>query len=143
MGDYTEIDRKLDEFIDSHTDEIVAAAQKLIQIPSVEGTPTSDAPFGIETRMALENVLNVAQSYGFTTKMLDGYAAHAQFGAGEDLIGVLSHVDVVPAGSDWVHDPFGGVSRMAKSSVAGLSMIRGRLLPVYTHSSRSRRQAFQ
>lgn len=27
-------------------------------------------------------------------------------GEGEDLIGILCHVDVVPEGDGWVHDPF-------------------------------------
>jgi succinyl-diaminopimelate desuccinylase len=102
-----EIDSQLDRWIDSHTDEIVSAVQKLIAIPSVKGEPVHGAPYGKETREALDNVLDIAKRYGFGTKMLDGYAAHADFGAGEELIGVLSHVDVVPAGSDWKHNPWG------------------------------------
>jgi succinyl-diaminopimelate desuccinylase len=108
MADYTEIDRKLEEWLDAHRDEMLDATAKLINIPSVNSEPSEGAPFGAETRAALENVLAIAERYGLKTKMLDGYAAHAEFGTGQDLIGVLSHVDVVPAGSDWIHDPFGG-----------------------------------
>ncbi len=107
MTDFTAVDGRLDEWITGHENEIVAAVQALVRIPSVDGPPTPDAPFGAETRRALENVLAVSERYGFRTKMLDGYAAHMDFGEGDELIGVLSHVDVVPAGSDWQHEPFG------------------------------------
>lgn len=36
-------------------------------------------------------------------------AGHIEMGQGEELVGILCHVDVVPAGSDWQHPPFGGV----------------------------------
>ncbi|GAA3320337.1 hypothetical protein GCM10020331_030920 [Ectobacillus funiculus] len=37
----------------------------------------------------------------FVTKDLDGYAGHIEMGQGEELIGVLCHVDVVPEGDGW------------------------------------------
>ncbi len=108
MTDFQQIDQQLDTWIAAHSDEIVAAVQSLIHIPSTKGAPAPDAPFGAETRRALDNVLAISERYGFANKMLDGYAAHAEFGQGDEIIGVLSHVDVVPAGSDWKHDPWGG-----------------------------------
>lgn len=108
MPDFSEIDPLLDSWIESHRSEIIDSAAGLIQIPSVKAEPAPGAPFGAETRRALEYVLDLAGRCGMTTKMLDGYAAHAEIGAGPSLIGVLSHVDVVPAGNDWKHDPFGG-----------------------------------
>ena len=108
MPDFSEIDRKLDSWIESHQLEIVESAAGLIRIPSVKGEPAPGAPFGAETRRALDYVLAVAGRYGMATKMLDGYAAHAEIGAGPGLVGVLGHVDVVPAGNDWKHEPFGG-----------------------------------
>lgn len=109
MPDFDSIDRHLSAWIDSHEAEIVEAASGLIQIPSVKADPAPGAPFGAQTRRALDYVLAIAERYGMKTKMLDGYAAHAETGAGDELIGVLSHVDVVPAGNDWKHEPFGGV----------------------------------
>jgi succinyl-diaminopimelate desuccinylase len=102
------IDRQLDEWITEHEAEIVEQAQALIRIPSVLGEPEDGAPYGVETRRALDFVVDLTQRYGLTTKMLDGHAMHAEFGEGDYLIGVLSHVDVVPAGQDWTYPPFGG-----------------------------------
>ena len=108
MIDFAKTDAAIDKWIEQHRTDIVRAAQELIRIPSVLGTAEPGAPFGVETRRALDYVLGLAQQYGFqTTKMVDGYAAHAESGSGEQLIGVLGHVDVVPAGNDWKHDPFG------------------------------------
>lgn len=103
------IDRRLDEWIDAHTNEIVASAQGLMKIPSVLGSAAPGAPFGVEPLHALEYVCDLCQSYGLATKNVDGYAMHAQLGENGPLIGVLSHVDVVPAGEDWTYPPFGSV----------------------------------
>lgn len=108
MPDFSAIDRQLAEWIDSHQGEMVDAAAGLIQIPSVKEDAAPEAPFGAQTRRALDFVISIAERYGLSTKMLEGYAAHAEIGEGEGLIGVLGHVDVVPAGNDWKHEPFGG-----------------------------------
>jgi succinyl-diaminopimelate desuccinylase len=108
VPDFHSADQQLDAWIDAHRTEIIESASGLIQIPSVKGEPVPGAPFGAETLRALKYVLMVAERYGLKTKMLAGYAAHAEIGGGDGLIGVLSHVDVVPAGNDWKHEPFGG-----------------------------------
>ncbi len=41
------------------------------------------------------------------TKDIEGYCGYAEFGSGEKLIMCLGHLDVVPVGSGWKHDPFG------------------------------------
>ena len=109
--DNTEIDNQLSEWIDAHRSEIAATTQALLRIPSVEGEAAPGAPFGIETRQALDNALAVADAQGLTTKNLDGYAAHAEWAApnaaAAPIVGVLAHVDVVPPGTGWSHPPFG------------------------------------
>jgi len=42
------------------------------------------------------------------TENFDGYAGHAEYGEGEEIIGILVHVDVVPEGSGWSYNPYGG-----------------------------------
>ncbi|MDE7453761.1 MAG: Sapep family Mn(2+)-dependent dipeptidase, partial [Clostridia bacterium] len=64
-------------------------------------------PFGKEVNDCLEYFLNLAASYGFETKNYDGYAGEVIFGEGEEFA-ILAHLDVVPAGSGWTRDPFGG-----------------------------------
>lgn len=79
---------------------------EIISIKSVLGEPQEGAPFGIECRKALDWFLNKAQSYGFKTCDMDGYCGYAEYGEGDTCIGVLCHLDVVPAGEGWTTDPY-------------------------------------
>ena len=83
--------------------------KKLISYKTVldEYKENSDAPFGIENKKALEYMLDVAKKDGFTIKNIDNYAGHIEFGSGEEILGVLAHLDVVPVKEDeWESDPF-------------------------------------
>lgn len=88
-------------------DKAVESISKIIKIDSSESAPKAGAPFGEGARRALDFFLNLAKSLGFETRDYDGYAGEVIFGKGEDFA-VLCHLDVVPAGSGWTKDPFGG-----------------------------------
>lgn len=110
--DWDKIDQKVSEWIEAHRQEIVETTQGLLRIPSVEGVPAPGAPFGAETRQALDYAVGVGERFGLTPKHLDGYAAHAEWAApgvapDAPIVGALAHVDVVPAGTGWTHPPFG------------------------------------
>lgn len=81
---------------------------EFLSIPSVhdESSVQTGAPFGKPVAEALDYILEFCEESGFTTHNVDGYAAHAEYGTGEDIIGVLCHIDVVPAGDGWTSDPF-------------------------------------
>ena len=91
-----------------YENSIVSDLQKLIAIPSVRGKEEPDAPYGIETVKALEFMLDRGKSLGFVTKNVDNVAGHVEYGSSGPLIAVLSHLDVVPPGDGWKHEPFGG-----------------------------------
>ncbi len=112
MDNFSQRDQQVSEWIEAHRQEIVETTQALLRIPSVEGAPAPGAPFGAETRQALDYALRVTERYGLTSKNVDGYAAHAEWtapGVAPDapIVGALAHVDVVPAGEGWSHPPFG------------------------------------
>ncbi len=86
---------------------LIQHLRELLTIPSVESEPAEGAPFGIECRRALDYVLNLGSAWGMTTKNVDGFAGHAEFGNGEPMVMSLGHLDVVPIGSGWKHDPWG------------------------------------
>ena len=88
----------LKEYIDTHFDETLEGISKLIKIKTVKDTPRVDAPFGKNLKFALEEILKIAKSLGFKTKNLDNYIGYAEIGEGEDYIGILGHIDVVPEG---------------------------------------------
>ncbi|HLV80135.1 MAG TPA: dipeptidase PepV [Chthonomonadaceae bacterium] len=99
--------RQLHAWIDSHQEEIVTALQGVLRIPSVEGPAAPGAPFGRTVREALDYTLALADRLGFRTKDVDGYAGHAEFGEGAEMIAAVGHLDVVPEGEGWEHPPYG------------------------------------
>lgn len=103
----TDIER-LHAWIDEHTEDMVAALQGVLRIPSTEEPASgAHAPFGLPVRRALDYTLGLCVDLGFRTKDVGGYAGHAEIGEGKEMVAALGHLDVVPAGDRWTHDPFG------------------------------------
>lgn len=96
-----------EKYIDSLKDEIIAETCNLINIPSVsEETNNPDMPFGKYAKAALEYALNLSNKLGFRTKNIDGYCGYIEFGEGDELLGIIGHLDVVPSGDSWNTPPF-------------------------------------
>lgn len=95
--------------MEKYLEDIKSDLKKLIQIPSVEGKPEKDMPFGKAVRDALVFTLDLASSMGFETKNYDNYIGEVIWGEGEEMA-ILTHLDVVPVGkeSDWKYPPFSG-----------------------------------
>lgn len=87
---------------------LLATTQEFLRIKSVldESTHGPNAPFGKGIADALEFVLDQCKQAGMTTKNVNGYAGHGEFGEGKELLGILSHVDVVPEGDGWTSPPY-------------------------------------
>ncbi len=100
---------KLDRIVASYKDELIANIQKWVSVPSVKAEPSGEnAPFGAATRRMLDMALEDAKSFGFEVRDIDGYAGDVSFGSGPETMGMLAHLDVVPAGDGWTHAPWGG-----------------------------------
>ena len=89
--------------------EFLESLKTLISYPSVLNENENGTPFGQAIQDVLEKTLEICRGIGFTT-YLDpkGYYGYAEIGQGEELLAVLCHLDVVPAGdlSDWETPPF-------------------------------------
>lgn len=96
------------DLIDEYKDEIIKTTQEVIKIKSVEEKPLPGMPFGEGPYKALEKTLQIAEDMGFETKNLEGYAGHIDLGEGEEVVGVLAHLDVVPEGEGWIYGPYSG-----------------------------------
>ncbi len=94
--------------LDALQDELIKTLQGLIRIRSVEDKPIQDKPFGKGIHEALMYMLNKGKALGLEVKNVDNYAGHVEIGEGKDILGILAHLDVVPEGSGWQYDPFGG-----------------------------------
>lgn len=89
--------------------KIVESTQEILRFRSVEGQKDGDMPFGKDVHDCLIYTLNLAEELGFRTKNVDNYAGHAEIGEGDEIVGILVHLDVVPEGEGWDHDPYGGI----------------------------------
>ncbi len=100
---------KLNEIIDSYRDEIIRDTQKLIAFNSVyEKSDDPKQPFGPKIAAALDSVLGMASDMGFKTRNVDGYMGEVDYGEKGKKIGIIAHIDIVPAGDGWTYPPFEG-----------------------------------
>jgi len=97
----------LEQRIENMREKIIKSAQEIIK-KSVKA-PSKDAmPFGEEIHNCFMYALNLCEELGFSTKNIDNYSGHAEFGDGEEVVGILVHLDVVPEGDNWTYPPYGG-----------------------------------
>ncbi len=100
---------EIDAFIKANWDAFLADAEALIRIDSSEdkGHAAPGAPFGPGPRAALDAALAIAGRMGLQAGDCDGYAGYADLpGESGQQLGVIGHVDVVPAGEGWDFEPF-------------------------------------
>ena len=87
--------------------DMITCLQENIRIPSVRGAAEPGAPYGSHVRRCLDHALAAATKLGFRTGNMDGHIGWCEYGEGEEMIAVLGHLDVVPAGDGWSCDPWG------------------------------------
>lgn len=103
------LEQRVDAYIDTVWDQVLADIAKLVGCPSVADTSLAEpaAPFGPDVRRALDCALGIAQRLGYDTADDEGYLGWGDI-AGErpGQVATIAHVDVVPAGPGWSTDPF-------------------------------------
>ncbi|MEE0845955.1 MAG: Sapep family Mn(2+)-dependent dipeptidase [Eggerthellaceae bacterium] len=107
--DQSQINAKIDAYLDQHWDDIVADIDTLVRIPSVEELDKAEkgAPYGPGPRAALTAALEMADRMGFEPHDEQGHIGYADFpGKTEGQIGIIGHTDVVPAGPGWNFEPY-------------------------------------
>ena len=96
--------------IDANKDEMIRTLQEMIQIKSVVEAAKGDMPFGEGVHEAFSYMMNRSSQEGFAIKNADNYGGHAELkGSGDKVMGIVGHLDVVPEGSGWDEDPYGGI----------------------------------
>ena len=86
-------------------EDIIRDLGQLVSYPSVYAEDEEGSPFGKANREVLEKALEIAESYGFKTANLDNYCGYVEMGQGEEVIGIVAHLDVVPVSESWATDP--------------------------------------
>ncbi|QAT42168.1 Sapep family Mn(2+)-dependent dipeptidase [Aminipila luticellarii] len=87
-------------------DDMLLHLKELVSINSVSGPPEGKYPFGKGSFDALQYCLELCKKFGFQTKQCENYMGYAEIGQGDEIMGILVHLDVVPASSGWDCEPF-------------------------------------
>ena len=100
--------RDLDLFVRENETAIFRDVARLVAIDSVEGKPEPGAPFGAGPKAALEKGLEIARELGLEAVNCADKIGYAQLGEGPEdrYLATITHLDVVPTGDGWEHDPF-------------------------------------
>lgn len=98
----------LKEKVLDYKDEVVKEIQNAVRVRSVKEAPLPGMPFGEGPAKALEHFMDLAKKLGFKAEKFDNYAMHIDMGEGEETLGILAHVDVVPEGDNWTYPPYSG-----------------------------------
>lgn len=105
---------ELKDLVERQREALLKTLGKSIRIPSVREEDDSGYPYGAKIQECLEFMLDTGKGLGFTAENLDNQAGWCEYGAGEEMVAVLGHLDVVPAGEGWSGDPFSGDIREGK-----------------------------
>ena len=121
------------EIAKTYEAEYIQKTRTLLQIPSVldEYNPNHPHPFGQAIQDALDFMLDTAEKDGFITKNIDNYAAHIEMGSGDEILGILGHLDVVPTGGKWNEPPFSAYMKDGKIYARGSMDDKGPTMAAY------------
>lgn len=113
-------------------DLLVQDTRDFLKIESVFDPTTARRlqPFGQNIAKALEFMLELGKRFGLSTKNIDGYAGLIEYGDGEETVGVLVHVDVVPAHDGWTYPPFSATVKNGRIYARGALDNKGPALAV-------------
>ena len=103
------LQQAIDAYIDEHWNDVVADIDSLVRIESTEdlGAAAENAPYGPGPRAALDRALGMATRMGLTAHDCEGRIGYADLpGESDTQLGIIGHVDVVPAGPGWTVEPF-------------------------------------
>ena len=105
-------------WLDAHRDEFVALLGRWVAIPSIsdESLDAGRCPMGAKVDLMFRQATDDLTRLGLAVEQHDGYAIslaldHGRYVVdgpvgGDEEIGMVGHLDVVPAGEGWKHEPF-------------------------------------
>lgn len=97
----------LEQKIDDYQKEMIEKLSELVAIPSLPtGLTDYGMPYGPEIANALHYALKLSEHLGFRTHNENDQYGWAEIGDNGPLVGIFTHLDIVPVGEGWTFDPF-------------------------------------
>lgn len=121
-------EKELLEQIENQNPQMLEGIKRIVSIPSEQSAALEQAPYGKEVRRALDETMALAKEMGFETEIVADQIGIVKLGQGEDYIGILGHLDVVPAIGDWTSDPYKPEVRNGKMYGRGVLDNKGPIL---------------
>lgn len=116
-------------------DDLLRDLQTILRIESVKDldSQTKNRPMGEKVGEALETMLSITEFAGFKPINIEGMVGYAEYSPAkaEDYIGILCHLDVVPATGDWASPPFEPTIRDGKLFARGAVDDKGPTIAAY------------
>ncbi|MDD6920380.1 MAG: dipeptidase PepV [Eubacteriales bacterium] len=127
--------KNINLWIDNNFESLVNNLKALIKINSIPTLAVGNLPFGENIQEAFEFMLNMADKDGFKIKNIDNYGGHIELignGDNKKTMGILAHLDVVPAGeNNWIHPPFDAIIEDGKLYGRGAIDDKGPTMAAY------------
>ena len=94
---YKQLLDKAAAWIEAHKAEYIAELQGIARIPSVSRADLAQpgAPFGAEVRRAIDLAMADGRRLLGNARDIDGYACDMEIGEGDEVIGILAHLDLM------------------------------------------------
>ncbi len=99
--------KKVSNFILENENNFIKDITTLVEIKSIQGKATDDAPYGKEVKDALIKALEIAENLGLNAVNCENHIGYAEVcGDSNKYLASIGHLDVVPEGNGWKGDPF-------------------------------------
>lgn len=122
-----DMNQKVNEWIEAHRNDLLEDIKDLCSVNSVKGSYEQGKPFGDGPFDALNEALQLCESYGFSISNYENYVGTADLDPKlPRSLDILAHMDVVPAGEGWtVTEPFDPIEKDGRIYGRGSSDDKG------------------
>lgn len=104
----------LDFSFEPYRHEMVEVLKNFLKIESVKSEGQPNMPYGKGIFDALMFVQSTAEDMDLDCVNLFGHLAYIDYGDGDEMLGILAHIDVVPEGEGWTVPAFEGTEKDGK-----------------------------
>ena len=101
----------LDFSFEPYRQEMVEVLKSFLKIESVKSESQPNMPYGKGIFDALMFVQSTAERMDLECVNLFGHMAYVDYGYGDEMLGILTHIDVVPMGDGWTMPAFEGIEK--------------------------------